>query len=49
MQSKTNHIPMKYQFLQEHAIENNIKLEYVETKEHIADIFTKLLAREPFD
>jgi hypothetical protein len=49
MHSKTKHIPIKYHFLWEHATEKNIKLEYVGTKEHIVDIFTKPLAREPFE
>jgi hypothetical protein len=49
MHSKTKHIPIKYHFLWEHATEKNIKLEYVRTKEQIADIFTKPLAREPFE
>ena len=49
MHSKTKHIPIKFHFLREHVIEKNIKLEYVETKEKIADIFTKTLPRETFE
>ena len=49
MHSKTKHIPIKFHFLREHVIENNIKLEYVETKEKIADIFKKPLPRETFE
>jgi len=49
MHSKTKHILIKYQFLWEHATNNNIKLEYVRTKQHIEDIFTKPLARETFE
>jgi hypothetical protein len=49
MHSKTKHILIKYHFLREQATEKNIKLEYVRTKEQIADIFTKPLAREPFE
>jgi hypothetical protein len=49
MHYKTKHIPIKYHFLWEHAIEKKIKLEYVKTKEQIADIFTKPLARENFE
>jgi hypothetical protein len=33
MHSKTKHIPIKFHFLQEQVIENNIKLEYIGTKE----------------
>ena len=49
MHSKTKHIPIKFHFLREQVIEKNIKLEYVETKEQIADIFTKPLPRETFE
>ena len=49
MHSKTKHIPIKFHFLREQVIEKNIKLEYVGTKEQIADIFTKPLPRETFE
>ena len=49
MHSKTKHIPIKFHFLREYVTKKNIKLEYVETKEHIADIFTKPLPRETFE
>jgi hypothetical protein len=43
MHSKTKHIPIKYHFLQEQVAENNIRVEYVGTKEQVEDIFTKPL------
>ena len=49
MYSKTKHIPIKFHFLREQVTEKNIKLEYVGTKEQIADIFTKPLPRETFE
>eukprot|EP00253_Pinus_taeda_P016172 PITA_16172 len=49
MHSKTKHIPIKYHFVREKVAENNIKLEYLGTKEQIADIFAKPLARESFE
>ena len=49
MHSKTKHIPIKYRFVREQVAEKNIKLEYVGTKEQIADIFTKPLPREAFE
>jgi hypothetical protein len=49
MHSKTKHIPINLHFLWEHVIEKNIKLEYIATKEEIADIFTKPLPRETFE
>jgi hypothetical protein len=49
MHSKTNHIPIKYHFLREQVAEKNIRVEYVGTKEQVADIFTKPLPREAFE
>jgi hypothetical protein len=41
-------IPINYHFLWEWVVEKNIKVEYVGTKEQVADIFTKPLPREAF-
>jgi len=49
MHSKTKHILIKYHFVKEQVVENNIKLEYVRIKEQIIDIFTKPLPRESFE
>eukprot|EP00253_Pinus_taeda_P006365 PITA_06365 len=49
MHSKTKHIPLKYHFVREQVAKKNIKLEYVSTKEQIADIFTKPLPCEAFE
>ena len=49
LHSKTKHIPIKYHFLREQVAQKVVKLEYVPTKEQTADIFTKPLAREPFE
>jgi hypothetical protein len=49
MHSKTKHIPIKYHFLREQAAEKNIRVEYVSTKEQVANIFTKPLPREAFE
>jgi hypothetical protein len=49
MHSKTKHIPIKYHFLQEQVAEKNIRVEYVGTKEQVADIFTKPLPQEAFE
>eukprot|EP00253_Pinus_taeda_P028499 PITA_28499 len=49
MQSKTKHIPIKYHFLREQVLEQKVKLEYVPSKEQVADIFTKPLPRETFE
>jgi hypothetical protein len=49
MNSKTKHIPIKYQFLWEQVVEKNIRVEYVGRKEKVADIFTKPLPWEAFE
>jgi hypothetical protein len=49
MHSKMNHILIKYHFLWEQVVEKNNKVEYVGTKEQVADIFTKPLPREAFE
>jgi hypothetical protein len=49
MHSKTKHIPIKYHFLWEQVGEKNIGVEYVGTKEQVANIFTKPLPREAFE
>ena len=47
--SKEKHIPIKYHYLRDQTENKNIKLEYVPTQEHIADIFTKPLSRDVFE
>jgi hypothetical protein len=53
MHSKMKNIPIKYHFLWEQVAKKNIIVEYVGTKEQVADIFTKPLqlgrAREAFE
>eukprot|EP00253_Pinus_taeda_P017608 PITA_17608 len=49
MHSKTKHIPIKYHFLWEQVLEQKVKLEYVPSKEQVADIVTKPLPRETFE
>eukprot|EP00253_Pinus_taeda_P009115 PITA_09115 len=49
MHSKTKNIPIKYHFLLEQVLEQKVKLEYVPSKEQVADIFTKPLPRETFE
>ena len=47
--SKSKHIPIKYHYVRDRAENKNIKLEYVLTQEHVADIFTKPLSRDVFE
>eukprot|EP00253_Pinus_taeda_P016032 PITA_16032 len=49
MHSKTKHIPIKYHFLREQVLEQKVKLEYVPSKEQVADILTKPLPRETYE
>ena len=48
MHSKTKHIAIKYHFLRELVQEKEVRLEYVNTKEQIADIFTKTFPKDAF-
>jgi len=45
MHSKTKHIPIRYNFLQEQVLEKNVKLEHAPSKEQVDDIFTKPIPR----
>ena len=47
--SKTKHIPIKYHYLRELVSQKTMRLEYIDTKEQIADIFTKALPKEAFE
>eukprot|EP00253_Pinus_taeda_P036165 PITA_36165 len=49
MHSKTKHIPIKYHCLREQVLEQKVKLEYVPSKEQVADILTKPRPKETFE
>ena len=46
MLTKTKHIAIKYHYLRELVQDKEAKMEYVNTKEKIADIFTKELPKD---
>ena len=48
MYSKKKNIVIKYHFLRELVQDKEVRLEYVNTKEQIADIFTKPLPKDAF-
>ena len=48
MHTTTKKIEIKYCFLRELVQDKEVKLEYVNTKEKIVDIFTKSLPRDAF-
>jgi hypothetical protein len=47
--SKTRHIPIKYHFLREQVTNQIVQVHYIPTTEQIVDIFTKPLAKTPFE
>jgi hypothetical protein len=47
--SKTKHIPIKYHFLREYVTNQTVQVHYIPNTEQIADIFTKPLAKTPFE
>jgi hypothetical protein len=41
--SRTKHIAIRYHFLRDHQQKGDIEIAYINTKEQLADIFTKPL------
>ena len=48
MHTKIKHIAIKYHFLRELVQYKEVKMEYVNTKEQITNIFTKPLTKDTF-
>ena len=46
MHTKTKHIVIKYHYLRELVQDKEVKVEYVNTKDKIVDIFTKTLPKD---
>ena len=46
MHTKTKHIEIKYHYLRELVQDKEVKMEYVNTKEKIYDIFKKALPKD---
>ena len=46
MHTKKKHIAIKYHYLRELVQDKEVKMEYVNSKEKIVDIFTKLLPKD---
>ena len=44
--TKTKHIAIKYHYVRELVQDKEVKMEYVNTKEKIVDIFTKALPKD---
>ena len=48
MHTKTKHIAIKYHFMRELVQDKEVRLEYVNRKEQVVDIFTKPLPKDAF-
>ena len=46
---KSKHIDIKYHYIRDMVQRGEVKLQYVATDEHIADVLTKPLARVKFE
>jgi hypothetical protein len=46
--SRTKHIDIQYHFLRDHQQKGDIQIAYVNTKDQLADIFTKPLDEKTF-
>ena len=49
MHVKTKHIAIKYRYVRELVEDKQVKMEYIHTKEKIADIFTKPLSKDTYE
>ena len=49
MHAKTKHIAIKYHYVRELVEDKQVKMEYINSKEKIVDIFTKLLPKDAFE
>ena len=49
MHAKTKHIAIKYHYVRELVEDKQVKMEYIHTKEKIADIFTKPLPKDTYE
>ncbi|KNZ71374.1 Copia protein [Termitomyces sp. J132] len=48
LHSRVKHVDIKYHFLQEQVTLNKIALRYINTKDNVADVFTKALPSPQF-
>jgi hypothetical protein len=47
--SRTKHIAIRYHFLRDHQQKGDIEIAYINTKDQLADIFTKPLDEQTFN
>ena len=48
LHGKTKHIEIRYHFIRDHVANEDISLSYINTKDQLADIFTKPLDEKRF-
>ena len=46
--SRSKHIEIRYRFIRKHVANDDVNLEYINTKNQVADIFTKPLRENKF-
>ena len=49
MHAKTKHIAIKYHYVRELVEDKEVKMDYVNSKEKIVDIFTKPLPKDAYE
>ena len=49
MHAKSKHITIKYHYVRELVEDKRVNMEYIHTKEQIADIFTKPLPKDTYE
>ena len=49
MRPRTKHIGLKYHHFRKHVLDKTVLIKYVDTKEQIADLFTKALNEVQFE
>ena len=49
MHAETKNIAIKYHYVRELVEDKQVKMEYINSKEQIVDIFTKLLPKDSFE
>ena len=49
MHTNTKHIAIKYHYLRELLQDKEVKMEYVNTKKQMANVFTKALPKEAYE
>ena len=49
LHSRTKHIEIRHHFIKDHVLKGDVVLEFVDTKNQLADIFTKSPNKDSFD